>query len=79
MILLSYHHRSLYISFQLATINGNEEFQVLANPNGTAYVWNGVVTGCYVPQVALLKFMNLQQKQYFETDGGAKKYRPCQQ
>ena len=69
------------VSFQLATVNGNEEFQVLANPNGTAYRANGsAVTGCYAPQVALSEVYEFTAKAATEADGkGRRTFRPCQQ
>ena len=68
------------VSFQLDTINGNEEFQVLANPNGTAYRGNGsAVTGCYAPQAALSEVYEFTAKAVTEPDGkGIRTYRPCQ-
>ncbi len=69
------------VSFQLATVNGNEEFQVLANPNGTAYRANGsAVTGCYAPQAALSEVYEFTAKASSESDGkGIRTYRACQQ
>ena len=69
------------VSFQLATINGNEEFQVLANPNGTAYRANGsAVTGCYAPQVALSEVYEFTAKAATQPDGkGRRTFRACQQ
>ncbi len=69
------------VSFQLATVNGNEEFQVLANPNGTAYSANGsAVTGCYAPQAALSEVYEFTAKASTEADGkGTRTYRACQQ
>jgi len=68
------------VSFQLETINGNEEFQVLANPNGTAYSGNGsAVTGCYAPQAALSEVYEFTAKAATEPDGkGVRSFRPCQ-
>ena len=69
------------VSFQKVTVNGTEEFQVLANPNGTAYQGNGsAVTGCYAPQVALSEVYEFTAKASSEPDGkGIRGYRPCQQ
>lgn len=69
------------VSFQLANVNGNEEFQVLANPNGTAYRLNGsAVTGCYAPQAALSEVYEFTAKAPTESDGkGIRGYRACQQ
>ena len=69
------------ISFQKVEVNGTEEFQVLANPNGTAYSGNGsAVTGCYAPQVALSEVYEFTAKAREEVDGkGIRGYRPCQQ
>ncbi len=68
------------ISFQVVEVNGNEEFQVLANPNGTAYRLNGsAVTGCYAPQPALSEVYEFTAKDSSEADGkGIRGYRPCQ-
>ena len=69
------------ISFQKVEVNGTEEFQVLANPNGTAYSGNGsAVTGCYAPQLALSEVYEFTAKAASEPDGkGRRTYRPCQQ
>ena len=69
------------ISFQVVEVNGNEEFQVLANPNGTAYRLNGsAVTGCYAPQPAISEIYEFTAKAATENDGkGIRNYRGCQQ
>ena len=69
------------ISFQVIEVNGNEEFQVLANPNGTAYKLNGsAVTGCYAPQPAISEIYEFTAKANTEADGkGIRNYRGCQQ
>ena len=42
------------VQFRVFGTGATQEFQVLANPNGTAYSGNGsAVTGCYAPQQAL--------------------------
>jgi len=69
------------ISFQRVEISeGNEEFQVLANPNGTAYRANGsAVTGCYAPAVSLSEVYEFTAKSSDQPDGkGRREYRPCQ-
>ena len=68
------------VTFQLDTINGFEEFQVLANPNGTAYQNNGsAVTGCYAPQASLSEVYEFTAKARTEPDGkGVRGFRPCQ-
>jgi len=69
------------ISFQRVDIGENEEFQVLANPNGTAYRTNGsAVTGCYNPQLALSEVYEFTAKAVEQPDGkGIRGYRACEQ
>ena len=58
-----------------------QEFQVLANPNGTAYSGNGsAVTGCYAPQAALTEVYEFTAKAVARPDGkGIRSWRPCQE
>ena len=67
------------ISFQVTGEDETLEFQVLANPNGTAYRNNGsAVTGCYAPQASLTEVYEFTAKSATRADGkGRRQYRPC--
>ncbi len=67
------------ISFRLETVGGVQQFQVLANPNGTAYLANGsAVTGCYNPQEAISEIYEFTAKAASNPDGkGVRTYRGC--
>ena len=67
------------ISFQVVGEDESLEFQVLANPNGTAYRNNGsAVTGCYAPQASLTEVYEFTAKSADREDGkGIRQFRPC--
>ena len=67
------------ISFRVEGDGENQEFQVLANPNGTAYSGNGsAVTGCYAPQEAITEVYEFTAKAREEENGkGRREYRAC--
>ena len=67
------------IEFRVQGTGANQEFQVLANPNGTAYSGNGsAVTGCYAPQQALTEVYEFTAKAATEANGkGVRSWRPC--
>tara|TARA_B100000965_G_scaffold404358_1_gene434848 strand:- start:3995 stop:4663 length:669 start_codon:yes stop_codon:yes gene_type:complete len=67
------------VSFRLETVGGVQQFQVLANPNGTAYSANGsAVTGCYNPQEAISEIYEFTAKAASNADGkGIRTYRGC--
>ena len=68
------------IWFRVDGEGAEQEFQVLANPNGTAYSGNGsAVTGCYAPQAALTEVYEFTAKAIEQIDGkGERDWRPCQ-
>ena len=67
------------VSFRVEGEGENQEFQVLANPNGTAYSGNGsAVTGCYAPQEAITEVYEFTAKARSESNGkGLRTYRAC--
>ena len=67
------------VSFRVFGTGATQEFQVLANPNGTAYSGNGsAVTGCYAPQQALTEVYEFTAKAATEANGkGQRTWRPC--
>ena len=67
------------IQFRVQGTGANQEFQVLANPNGDAYSGNGsAVTGCYAPQQALTEVYEFTAKAATEANGkGLRTWRPC--
>ena len=67
------------IEFQVVGEDDTLEFQVLANPNGTAYRNNGsAVTGCYAPQAALTEVYEFTAKSADREDGkGIRVFRSC--
>ena len=67
------------VTFRVEGQGENQEFQVLANPNGTAYSGNGsAVTGCYAPQEALTEVYEFTAKAATEINGkGRRTWRPC--
>ena len=67
------------VSFQRPTVNGAEQFQVLTNPNGAAYILNGsAVTGCYDPESSVSEIYEFTAKASSQPDGkGVRDYRPC--
>tara|TARA_B100000212_G_scaffold333243_1_gene302376 strand:- start:96 stop:731 length:636 start_codon:yes stop_codon:yes gene_type:complete len=69
------------IWFRVDGDGADQEFQVLANPNGTAYSGNGsAVTGCYAPQAALTEVYEFTAKAREQEDGkGIRGWRACQQ
>ena len=61
-------------------LNGDpEQFQVLANPNGSAYEFNGsAVTGCYNPTEAISEVYEFTAKALTNSDGkGPRTWRTC--
>ena len=69
------------IWFRVEGDGAAQEFQVLANPNGTAYSGNGsAVTGCYAPQAALTEVYEFTAKAATQADGkGLRTWRFCQE
>ena len=67
------------VQFRVFGTGATQEFQVLANPNGTAYSGNGsAVTGCYAPQQALTEVYEFTAKAATEANGkGQRTWRPC--
>ncbi len=67
------------VQFRVNGTGANQEFQVLANPNGTAYSGNGsAVTGCYAPQQALTEVYEFTAKAASEANGkGVRTWRTC--
>ena len=67
------------VEFRVFGTGATQEFQVLANPNGTAYSGNGsAVTGCYAPQQALTEVYEFTAKAATEANGkGQRTWRPC--
>ena len=67
------------VQFRVFGTGATQEFQVLANPLGSAYSGNGsAVTGCYAPQQALTEVYEYTAKAATEENGkGQRLYRPC--
>ena len=67
------------VQFRVFGTGETQEFQVLANPLGSAYSGNGsAVTGCYAPQRALTEVYEYTAKAATEENGkGQRLYRPC--
>jgi len=67
------------IEFRNEPYGDGEQFQVLANPNGTAYRLNGsAVTGCYNPADAITEIYEFTAKAATAIDGkGIRTWRGC--
>jgi len=67
------------IEFRVQEVGDGEQFQVLANPNGTAYSQNGsAVTGCYNPTQSLSEVYEFTAKAIDNPEGkGPRTWRFC--
>ncbi len=75
------HYNIQFQTVEVTNADGdtNEQFQVLANPNGPAYSANGsAVTGCYNPADAISEIYEFTAKAASQPDGkGPRTWRPC--